>query len=228
MRTKSLLLGLTLLAPLGALLPMNAAQAVTCSSFKTQEEAQAYMQRYGAKKLDGDRDGIACERLPRGAAIAPNSGNNQSSIVTSSIVTAQVISIGDGDTLTVKDSQDKRTIVRLACIDAPEMAQKPYGEKAAQRLKQLAPVGSTVRLRVVDRDRYGRTVAEVARGSTQVNLAMVTDGQAVVYRQYLGGCTKSLQQQLVQAEQTAKQQRLGFWQQDNPVLPSVYRHTAAR
>jgi len=75
---------------------------------------------------------------------------------------ATVLSVGDGDTLRVVDGS-KRLTIRLACIDAPEMAQPPYGAAARQRLQELAPVGSAVSLRVVKNDRYGRTVAEVPK-----------------------------------------------------------------
>lgn len=82
-----------------------------------------------------------------------------------------VLSIGDGDTLTVTGTSGRRT-VRMACIDAPETAQAPYGNAARETLRVLAPVGSTVDLRVGDIDRYGRTVAEVWRGATNVNLRL--------------------------------------------------------
>jgi endonuclease YncB( thermonuclease family) len=39
---------------------------------------------------------------------------------------ATVISIGDGDTIRVR-MNGKPIIVRLACIDAPETAQRPHG-----------------------------------------------------------------------------------------------------
>jgi endonuclease YncB( thermonuclease family) len=39
--------------------------------------------------------------------------------------TTTVISVGDGDTLRVNDDGRKVTN-RLACIDAPDMAQAPY------------------------------------------------------------------------------------------------------
>jgi micrococcal nuclease len=68
---------------------------------------------------------------------------------------ATVLSVGDGDTLRV-DDRGKRLTIRLACIDAPEMAQSPYGEQSRALLTSLAPVGSDVSLRVVDTDRYGR------------------------------------------------------------------------
>ncbi len=134
---------------------------------------------------------------------------------------AQIISVGDGDTIRV-NKQGQRITVRLACIDAPEMAQAPYGTAASQRLKQLLPVGQMVTLKVVDTDRYGRQVAEVYKDSVPINLQMVREGHAVVYRQYLSGCP-GLQSQLIQAENQAKQARLAFWNQPRPVMPYDFR-----
>jgi endonuclease YncB( thermonuclease family) len=74
---------------------------------------------------------------------------------------ATVVSVGDGGTLRVSDGA-KRLTIRMACIDAPETAQRPYGAASRQRL-QLAPVGSVVTLRPQTIDKYGRTVAEVFR-----------------------------------------------------------------
>jgi micrococcal nuclease len=42
-----------------------------------------------------------------------------------------VASVGDGDTIRVKEG-NKVVTVRLACIDAAEMAQKPYGESSSK------------------------------------------------------------------------------------------------
>lgn len=42
------------------------AERVSCKSFKTQSEAQAYYIKYKAKNLDRDRDGQACDCLPGG------------------------------------------------------------------------------------------------------------------------------------------------------------------
>lgn len=50
---------------LSVLLISYSAQAVRCSDFSTQAQAQAYMQQNGAYKLDRDRDGVACEHLRR-------------------------------------------------------------------------------------------------------------------------------------------------------------------
>jgi endonuclease YncB( thermonuclease family) len=44
---------------------------------------------------------------------------------------ATVLSIGDGDTIRVR-MNGKPITVRLACIDAPETAQRPYGQNASK------------------------------------------------------------------------------------------------
>jgi endonuclease YncB( thermonuclease family) len=120
---------------------------------------------------------------------------------------ATVLSVGDGDTLRVDEGGNLRT-VRLACIDAPEAAQRPYGAASRQRLQELAPVGSVVSLRPHTIDRYGRTVAEVFRNGQSVNLAMVFSGQAFAYRQHLGTCNRPA---YLEAEATAQRQMIGVW-----------------
>ena len=138
-------------------------------------------------------------------------------------VSGTIVSVGDGDTIRVK-TPDKTLTVRLACIDAAEMSQRPYGEAAAIRLKQLLPVGQTISLQVTDTDRYRRSVAKVFKDELSINTAMVQEGQAVVYRQYLNGCP-DLRDRLLSAEAQAKSRRLGLWAQTNPVMPWDYRHS---
>ena len=133
----------------------------------------------------------------------------------------QVVSTRDGDDVTVSRGSEQLRI-RLACIDAPEMEQKPWGQQSANRLKQLLPKGQTVQLRVINTDKSGRTVAEVYRGNQSINLQMVQEGQAVVYPQHLSNCAAT-QDQYLQAEATAKQQRLGFWNQARPMMPWDFR-----
>ena len=120
---------------------------------------------------------------------------------------ATVLSVGDGDTLTVSDDS-RRITVRLACIDAPETAQAPYGAKARATLQALAPVGSTVTVQGSKKDRYGRTIAEVLRGKTNVNLELVRRGDAFVYRQYLSGCDRNA---YLSAKKQAEAARSGVW-----------------
>lgn len=123
------------------------------------------------------------------------------------VAASTVLSIGDGDTLRVVEGS-RRATIRLACIDAPETAQAPYGISSRAELQRLAPVGSGVILRVLTTDRYGRTVAEVIRGGVNVNLAMVRSGQAFAYRQYLAQCDQAA---YLAAEKQAESGRFGIW-----------------
>ena len=120
---------------------------------------------------------------------------------------ATVVSVGDGDTVRVSEGS-KRITVRLACIDAPETSQRPWGARSTAFLKQLTPVGSEVSLRVQTVDRYGRTVAELLNRRGNVNQLMVEAGQAFAYRRYLRQCDA---QRYLQLEDEAKRQGLGIW-----------------
>ena len=122
-------------------------------------------------------------------------------------VKATVLSIGDGDTIRVRQA-GKALTVRLACIDAPETAQGPYGQQARRYLQQRLPIGREVTLEVKTTDRYGRTVAEVI-SDINLNLVMVEDGQAFAYRQHLGGCNAK---GYLDAEVRASRHRYGVWQ----------------
>jgi endonuclease YncB( thermonuclease family) len=121
-------------------------------------------------------------------------------------VKATVLSIGDGDTIRVRQA-GKALTVRLACIDAPETAQAPYGLRSRQYLQQRLPIAKEVSLNIKTTDRYGRSVAEVISESN-INLALVQEGQAFVYRQYLSGCDAKA---YLEAEERASLARLGVW-----------------
>jgi endonuclease YncB( thermonuclease family) len=126
---------------------------------------------------------------------------------------ARVVSVGDGDSIQVQQ-EGELLRVRLACIDAPEQAQRPHGQQAHRALRQELPIGSTVVLAVKATDRYGRTVAEVYRQNKNINLAMVEAGQAFTYPRHLHQCKG---QAFLDAEQRARQRGGGIWQQPNGI-----------
>ncbi|WP_256380616.1 thermonuclease family protein [Pleurocapsa sp. PCC 7319] len=45
-------------------------------------------------------------------------------------------------------------------------------------------------------DKYGRTVGEIYQENKSINLKMVESGMAVVYHQYLDGCSETKEQYL--------------------------------
>lgn len=120
---------------------------------------------------------------------------------------AQVLSVGDGDTVRISEGGRKIT-VRLACIDAPESSQQPWGERSTSLLRQLIPIGSEITLEMRATDRYGRTVAELINDSGNVNQQMVRVGQAFAYQKYLRQCDANTYLQL---EGEARRQGLGVW-----------------
>ena len=134
---------------------------------------------------------------------------------------ASVLSIGDGDTITVTEGS-RRIKVRLACIDAPETSQSPYGMEARRALQGLLPIGSQVTLRIKETDRYGRSVAEVLQGSTNINQSLVGSGNSFVYWQYISGCDRQTYSRL---ENDARIKGLGVWSVPGGIQrPWDYRH----
>lgn len=141
-----------------------------------------------------------------------------------SVLSATVLSVGDGDTLRVRLGAERRT-VRLACIDAPELSQRPDGPRAREALRQLAPAGAEVRLVVKATDRYGRLVAELFAG-TNLNLALLERGAVFVYPQYLRQCDGVAYRA---AERRASSRRLGVWRQPGGIArPWLVRRQGAQ
>ena len=97
-------------------------------------------------------------------------------------LTGRVVAVADGDTLTLLTAGNQQVKVRLAGIDAPELAQ-PYGQKAKQALSDWA-FGKTARVESPGPDKYGRTLGTVFVGAVNVNAALVEQGAAWVYRAY--------------------------------------------
>lgn len=139
----------------------------------------------------------------------------------------KVVSVGDGDTFRATRTTGEKVTVRLACIDAPEIKQAPYGNKSRDYLRQLIPVGQSVQAKVVDTDKYGRKVAIIEAGGKNVNLKLVSAGHAALYTEYLSNCL-DIKQELLSAEATAKSARLEFWSQSNPILPKDFRRQQRR
>jgi micrococcal nuclease len=132
--------------------------------------------------------------------------------------------IADGDTFTCRD----RVRVRLIGIDTPELAQGEAGREARAALARLIPPGTAVRLEqdVSPRDRYGRTLAHVWRGSRLINEALVREGWAMLYTvppnvKYAG--------RLERAQKEARAEGAGLWKSGGfGCEPAAYRRGECR
>lgn len=127
----------------------------------------------------------------------------------------KVVSVSDGDTISVSRYPEPLLKVRLAGIDAPEK-QQAFGQRAKESLSKLV-AWQKVRVVEVGTDRYGRVIGDVYVQGLWVNLEMVSQGVAWVYRHY------SHDPRLLEAEERAKSSRSGLWVEPMPVPPWEWR-----
>ena len=93
----------------------------------------------------------------------------------------------DGDTCRTTDGEK----IRLACIDTPELRGKradPVPARAARDYLRSLVVGREVGIRRITTDRYGRTVAELFVGGSNVQQQLVASGHADIYWKYAHQC----------------------------------------
>lgn len=144
-----------------------------------------------------------------------------------------VLDVYDGDTVKVgaTDGSGTQETIRLCGIDAPEKNQ-PLGIEARNYLQSLINKGEgEVMVTPVERDRYGRLVAELAvipkpgqgyqpEEEIFINGDMIQVGMAWHYAQYSSNCPN--QQVLMSAEEIAKSRTLGIQKPGN-VPPWEFR-----
>ena len=127
----------------------------------------------------------------------------------------KVIGIKDGDTIEILTSAKKTITIRLNGIDAPEKNQA-YGQKSKENLSKLI-FGKQVKIYSFGNDRYGRLLADIYLDSINVNYCQVENGFAWHFKKY------SKDEYLAQLENRARAQKLGLWQDKNPMPPWDFR-----
>lgn len=132
------------------------------------------------------------------------------------IFSARVVSIQDGDTMTVVDSERREFVIRLSAIDAPEIAQV-YGQEAKKALGELI-LKKQVVVRAYDLDKFGRILADVEVGGIDISVNLVGRGLAWHAAHFADDETLSDHQKLAQL------QGLGLWQDAKPCQPWQWRH----
>jgi endonuclease YncB( thermonuclease family) len=127
----------------------------------------------------------------------------------------KVVAISDGDTLTILDESKTQHKIRLAGIDAPEKGQA-FGNKARETLGDKV-FQQSVRVEVIDIDRYKREVGRIYLGERFINMEMVRDGFAWRYVQY------DKPGEFTEAESDAREHRRGLWSDPSPIPPWEWR-----
>lgn len=130
--------------------------------------------------------------------------------------TGRVVSIADGDTLTVLiDRQQVK--VRLVEIDAPEKSQA-FGNRSKQSLSDMC-FDREAQVQDKGKDRYGRTLGRVYCVGMDANAEQIKRGMAWVYDKYV------TDHSLYRLQDEAKAARLGLWADAKPMPPWEWRHS---
>ncbi len=145
-------------------------------------------------------------------------------------VEGKVVAVTDGDTIKVLDDKNVQHKIRLTGIDAPERNQ-PYGNASRKHLAALV-AGKIVYVESSKTDRYGRTLGKVLVKSVDcpscgysldANHAQIKAGMAWWYRYYAKEQPKKDRISYELAEDEARAEKIGLWQEPDPVPPWDWR-----
>ena len=137
-------------------------------------------------------------------------------------LSGRIVSVLDGDTIILLDRLNIQRRIRLAEIDAPEIAHgssnpaQPFGMRSKQSLSDLV-FQQEVTAYCTDSDQYGRDVCRIMVGALDANLEQIRKGMAWAYRQYVKTPA------YIEAEQLAKHSKQGLWADSNPLPPWEWR-----
>lgn len=144
-------------------------------------------------------------------------------------ISAKVIYVEDGDTLTMLVNGRDQIKVRLASIDAPETSHtksdagrigQPYSNNSGQFLKSLTK-GKMVDAQCFEQDKYKRYVCDIFVDGQSVNAEMVRQGWAWANNSYNG---RYLRDKALNAlERGARDRQVGLWAERNPTPPWNWR-----
>ena len=149
------------------------------------------------------------------------------------VIQGRVVSVSDGDTITVLDADHQQHKIRLSGIDAPEKAQ-PFGQRSKENLSQLI-FGRDVTVEWRKKDRYGRTVGKVMVAEPACREAacpkildachaQIVAGMAWWYRQYAKEQESGDANRYEQSELEARARRIGLWSDPQPTPPWEWRN----
>lgn len=135
--------------------------------------------------------------------------------------TGKVVSVTDGDTVTVLDVYKAQHKIRLIGIDAPERRQS-FGNRSKQSLSEII-FNKTVTVITNKRDRYGRVLGKVLINGVDVNREQIRRGMAWHYKVYQRDQSTDDRQIYADTEIKARDQRFGLWADLDPIPPWEWR-----
>ena len=144
---------------------------------------------------------------------------NQSSHAVIRTVTGTVTKVSDGDTIHLTTPEQTILKVRLYGIDSPETDKidhktgrvnipgQPYGEESWKALESKI-MGKTVKVDILDIDKYRRMVGMIYLNDRNINLEMISEGYAEAFIEYLKEPYRS---EFLKVEKEARAAKKGIW-----------------
>lgn len=137
-------------------------------------------------------------------------------LIVSKIVEGKVISIADGDTITILTKNKDQIKIRLHGIDCPEKKQ-PFGMAAKQFTSDLV-FGKAIKVKITDTDRYGRSIGIVYLNNSEIlNEKILVAGFAWHYKKY------DQNSAWAELENMARKKKVGIWSDPNAIAPWDWR-----
>ncbi|MDY2588198.1 thermonuclease family protein [Winogradskyella aquimaris] len=137
------------------------------------------------------------------------------SILYSQEIEGKVVAITDGDTFKLLTHDSTLIRVRVANIDCPERKQ-PFSKKAKQFTSD-AIFNKQVELKVLKKDRYGRSIAYVFYDNKNLSEELLKAGLAWHYVKYSDDKT------LQNLEDKARKEKVGLWIEADAIAPWDWR-----
>ena len=147
-----------------------------------------------------------------------------SMIVNADVIKGYVISIADGDTITIVDSENYQHKIRLSGIDAPEKTQA-FGNQSKQSLANMV-FRKTVIVYYNKRDKYDRIVGKVLLENEDITIEQIKRGLAWHYKKYEN--EQEIEDRSIYAneEYLARRDKKGVWSDSSSIPPWEFRMQA--
>ena len=126
----------------------------------------------------------------------------------------QITKVIDGDTVHAT-IEGKDVTIRLNAIDAPESDQF-FGSEATAYLNQII-LNKNVEIKILTKDRYGRSIANIYLDGIWINMKLIEKGYAWHYIAY------DKNPDLISAQAKAYNDKVGLWKYPNPIEPWKWR-----
>lgn len=137
------------------------------------------------------------------------------------LILGRVVSVADGDTITVLDSVNTQYKIRLSGIDAPEKKQA-FGNVSKKSLSDLV-YDKEVHVEWHKQDRYGRIVGKVMINGLDANLEQIKRGMSWFYKKYQNELVLNDRLAYLHAQEAAEMNKTGLWTDKEPIAPWDFR-----